>query len=203
MNNGIVFVISGPSGSGKGTVLKALREMYNNFAVSVSATTRSPRAGETNGVEYYFKTREEFEELIRNEEVLEYTVYNGNYYGTLKSEANRISDSGLDLILEIEVDGGGQVKRLLGDRCITIMLTAPCAKEQERRLRDRGTESDDVILRRVERAKEEMRIASGYDYIVVNETGKTEECAKNLLAIIKSEHLRVSRSEKLIKDYFN
>ena len=203
MNNGIVFVISGPSGSGKGTVLKVLREMYKEFVVSVSATTRSPREGERDGVEYFFKTREEFETLIANEEVLEYTVYNGNYYGTLKSEAERISKSGKDLILEIEVDGGSQVKRLLGERCVTIMLTAPSSKEQEKRLRDRGTESDEVIACRLARAKEEMLEAPKYDYVVVNETDKTAECAANVLAIIKAEHLRSGRVLEAIKDCFN
>ncbi len=203
MNNGIVFVISGPSGSGKGTVLKVLREIYTDFAVSVSATTRSPREGEVDGREYFFKTREEFEALIKNEEVLEYTVYNGNYYGTLKAEAERISASGADLILEIEVDGGGQVKNLLGDRCVTVMLIAPDAEEQERRLRTRGTESEEVIARRIARAREEMLEAPKYDYVVVNETGKTEECAENILAIIKAEHLRSSRAAEYISEYFN
>ncbi len=203
MNNGIVFVISGPSGSGKGTVLKVLREIYTGFAVSVSATTRAPREGEVDGREYFFKTREEFEALIKNEEVLEYTVYNGNYYGTLKSEAERISASGADLILEIEVDGGGQVKKLLGGRCVTVMLIAPDAEEQERRLRGRGTESEDVIARRIARAREEMLEAPKYDYVVVNETGKTEECAENILAIIKAEHLRSSRATEYISEYFN
>lgn len=202
MSNGIVFVISGPSGSGKGTVLKVLREMYDNFAVSVSATTRAPREGEREGVEYFFKTRDEFESLIKNEEVLEYTVYNGNYYGTLKSEAERISASGKDLILEIEVDGGSQVKKLLGERCVTIILTAPCPKEQERRLRDRGTESEEVIARRLARAREEMLEVPKYDYVVINETGKTEECAANVLAIIKAEHLRASRVPDCIKEFF-
>ena len=202
MNNGIVFVISGPSGSGKGTVLKVLREMYTDFAVSISATTRAPREGEQNGVEYFFKTREEFEALIKNEEVLEYTVYNGNYYGTLKSEAERISSSGKDLILEIEVDGGSQVKKLLGERCVTIMLTAPNPKEQERRLRDRGTETEEVIARRLARAREEMLEAPKYDYVVINETGKTAECAESVLAIIKAEHLRSNRVPDCIKEFF-
>lgn len=202
MNNGIVFVISGPSGSGKGTVLKVLREMYNGFAVSISATTRAPREGEQNGVEYFFKTREEFEALIKNEEVLEYTVYNGNYYGTLKSEAERISASGKDLILEIEVDGGSQVKKLLGERCVTIMLTAPNPAEQERRLRDRGTETEEVIARRLARAREEMLEAPKYDYVVINETGKTAECAESVLAIIKAEHLRSSRVPDCVKEFF-
>lgn len=202
MHNGIVFVISGPSGSGKGTVLEVLKEMYSNFAVSVSATTRAPRVGETDGVEYYFVSKEEFEELIAKEAVLEYTVYNKNYYGTLKSEAQRIVSTGKDLILEIEVDGCSQVKKILGDECISIMLIAPDSDEQERRLRARGTESEEVIQARLERAKAEMKLAPGYDYVVVNETGKTGECAETLLSIINAEHVRSQRMSSYIHEYF-
>ncbi len=202
MNDGIVFVISGPSGSGKGTVLEVLREIYKNASVSVSATTRAPREGEENGVEYYFITRKEFEKLIENDEVLEYTEYNGNYYGTLKSEANRIISSGKDLILEIEVDGGSQVKKLLGDKCTTIMLIAPSAEEQERRLRSRNTESDEVIAGRLARARAEILEAPKYDYVVVNETGKTAECAADILSIIKAEHMKSNRVSDYISEYF-
>lgn len=203
MSNGIVIVISGPSGSGKGSVVEELRKIYPRAGVSVSATTRRPREGELDGVHYHYKTREEFEELIRNGEVLEYTEYNGNYYGTLKSEAERIVGGGDDLILEIEVDGAGQIKKLLGDKCTAVMLIAPSAAEQERRLRGRGTESEDVIQRRLERAKEEVRLAPMYDYVVVNENGKIEECAQTVMAIIISEHRRYARQEKFIKHYFD
>ena len=199
---GLVFVISGPSGSGKGTVVDILREIYDDVGVSVSATSRQPRPGERDGVNYYYKTREEFESLIKNNEVLEYTQYNGNYYGTLKSEADRITESGKDLILEIEIDGGSQVKRLLGDRCINIMLTAPDATELERRLRDRGTETEEAILGRLKRAKEEIREGVNMDYLVVNETGKSRECAEKLLTIIKAEHMRAHRAEEYLKRNF-
>ena len=199
---GLVFVISGPSGSGKGTVVDILRKIYDDVGVSVSATSRQPRPGERDGVNYYYKTREEFESLIKNNEVLEYTQYNGNYYGTLKSEADRITESGKDLILEIEIDGGSQVKRLLGDRCINIMLTAPDATELERRLRDRGTETEEAILGRLKRAKEEIREGVNMDYLVVNETGKSRECAEKLLTIIKAEHMRAHRAEEYLKRNF-
>ena len=199
---GLVFVISGPSGSGKGTVVDILREIYDDVGVSVSATSRQPRPGEADGVNYYYKTREEFESLIKNGEVLEYTCYNGNYYGTLKSEAEKITASGKDLILEIEIDGGGQVKRLLGDKCINIMLTAPDAVELERRLRDRGTETEEAILGRLARAKEEIREGVKMDYLVVNETGKSRECAEKLLTIIKAEHMRAFRAEEYLKNNF-
>ena len=199
---GIVIVISGPSGSGKGTVVKELRGICPDMQVSVSATTRLPREGETDGVEYYFKTREEFEGLIERGEVLEYTQYNGNYYGTLKSEAERIISAGDDLILEIEVDGGGQIKRLMGNECVSVMLIAPSAAEQESRLRGRGTESEEVIQGRLARAKAEIREAVNYDYVVVNESGKQAECAETILAIIKAEHFRTERMSSYIAEYF-
>lgn len=202
MSNGIAFVISGPSGSGKGTVVEILRKIYPDAGVSVSATSRKPREGEVEGVNYYYKTREEFEALIGAGEVLEHTEYNGNYYGTLKSEVKRITAEGKDIILEIEVDGGGQVKRLMEDDCVTIMLIAPSAEEQERRLRGRGTETDDVIAGRLERAKAEIREAVNYDYVVVNETGGTEECAAEIMAIIKAEHRRSRRMNSYIGEYF-
>ena len=201
-NKGVVLVISGPSGSGKGEVLKELRRLYPNVGVSVSATTRQPREGEVEGVNYYYKTREEFEKLIADGEVLEYTQYSGNYYGTLKSEARRITGEGKDMILEIEVDGGSQIKRLMGDEAAAIMLIAPSAEEQERRLRGRGTETEEVIQMRLERAKEEIREAVNYDYIIVNETGKIRECAEEILAIIKAEHRNNARMMKYIREYF-
>lgn len=201
-SKGLVFVISGPSGSGKGTVVELLRQIYPNAGVSVSATSRKPREGEVEGVSYYYKTREEFERLIENGEVLEHTEYSGNYYGTLKSEAKRILESGRDLILEIEIDGGGQVKRLLGDECVAVMLMAPSAAEQERRLRGRGTESDEVIARRIERTRAEIEEAQHYDYVVVNETDGTMACAERILAIIEAEHSRSGRMKAFVDGYF-
>ncbi len=202
MNKGTVIVISGPSGSGKGTIVAMLRDMYPEAGVSVSATTREKRPGEVDGVHYYYKTREEFEKLVADEEVLEYTEYNGNYYGTLKSEVERIINSGRDLILEIEVDGAGQIKKLLGDECKAVMLIAPDAKELERRLRDRGTESEEAILNRLARAREEIKLASMYDFIVINETDKEKECAENVMAIIKAEHLKYECRKDFINGYF-
>jgi len=200
---GIIFVISGPSGGGKGTVCAELRKLKPDTAIAVSATTRAPRDGEVDGVSYHFMTRERFEELIRADEVLEYTEYNGNYYGTLRSEACRIISEGRDLILEIEVDGGGQIKRLMGDRACGIMLIAPDAAEQERRLRGRGTESEDVIAGRLARAREEIKEAPNYDYIVINETGKTEECADEILAIMTAAHFSYNRMKTVTDHYFD
>ena len=203
MEKGLVFVISGPSGSGKGTVVEELRKIAPNIGVAVSATTRAPRPGEVDGVTYHYKTREEFESLLASGEILEHTEYSGNLYGTLKSEAEKVIGAGRDLILEIEVDGGGQVKRLLGDDCVLIMLLAPDAAEQERRLRDRGTETEEKIRMRMEKAKTEIAMAGDYEYLVLNETGKQEECAENLLAILKAAHLSYSRMRHITDHYFD
>ena len=203
MEKGLVFVISGPSGSGKGTIVEELRKIAPNIGVAVSATTRAPRPGEADGVTYHYKTREEFEALLAAGEILEHTEYSGNLYGTLKSEAEKVIGAGRDLILEIEVDGGGQVKRLLGDDCVLVMLLAPDAAEQERRLRDRGTETEDKIRMRMEKAHTEIAVAGEYEYLVLNETGHQEECARNLLAILKAAHNTYPRMRVITDHYFD
>ena len=201
-NEGIIVVISGPSGSGKGTVMGYLKEIYPEAGLAVSATTRPMRDYEAEGREYFFKTREEFERLLAEGEILEHTVYNGNLYGTLKSEADRILGEGLDLLLEIEVDGASQIKRLFGERAVSIMLIAPSGEEQARRLRGRGTDSEEVIAGRVARAYEEIRQAPSYDYVTVNENEKAKECAEGILGIIRAEHKRSRRMAAYIHDYF-
>jgi len=203
INKGLVFVISGPSGSGKGTVVEELRKICPEVGVSVSATTRAPREGETDGVNYHYMTREHFEALVAAGEILEHTEYNGNYYGTLKAEAQRIINGGKDLILEIEVDGGGQVKKLMGDDCVLIMLLAPTAAEQERRLRERKTETEEAIAGRLAKARAEVAMAPQYDYIVLNETGKTLECAEDILHIIKASHYTITRMQTVTEHYFD
>lgn len=201
MNKGLIFVISGPAGSGKGTVVAALRKMIPELGFSVSATTRAPRPGEVDGENYFFVSRDSFEELLRNDEVLEHTNYCGNMYGTLKCEAERVLTEGRDLILEIEVEGALNVKRLMPDDTVTVMLIAPNPEELEKRLRGRGTEPEEVIASRLARASEELELAPRYDYVVTNETGKTKECAEKIRGIIAAEHQKYSRMSSVVEEY--
>lgn len=200
--NGLLIVISGPAGSGKGTVVKLLREMLPDLGFSVSATTRSPRPGEEDGVQYYFMTRDDFEEALAHGEILEHTMYCGNYYGTLKSEADRVLSAGHDLILEIETDGAMQVKKQFPD-ALTIMLLPPDGKTLEARLRGRGTETDDVIKTRLARAREELGLAERYDYVVVNENDGAEKCADLIREILSAEHHRSPRMRDTTDSFFN
>ena len=200
--DGLAIVISGPSGSGKGTVVNLLRELYPEAELSVSATSRAIRPNETEGVTYHYLTKEAFEKLIGDGAVLEYACYDGNYYGTPKEPVDRALAEGRDMILEIEVQGAGQVREKLAGQVVSIMLLAPSGAEQERRLRERNTESEERILSRIRKAREEIRHASEYDYIVVNETGRAKECAEEILAIIRAEHVRAARMKRYVHDYF-
>ena len=201
MKKGLLFIISGPAGSGKGTVVKELISKHSEVALSVSATTRKPRPGEEHGVHYFFISRDEFEDRIAKGEILEYTTYCDNYYGTPLKEVKRALNRGQDIILEIEVDGAMQVKRKVRGS-VAIMLTPPDAETLEKRLRGRGTETDEVIRWRLDRAKEEIKLLPKYDYSVVNEDGKSGECAEAIYGIIKSEHQKTKNTKKeLIKKF--
>ena len=200
MEKGLLIVYSGPSGSGKGTVREKLMQK-GRFAFSVSATTRAPRAGEVDGVDYHFITREEFENRIAAGDMLEYTVYNGNYYGTPLREALQVIEAGEDLLLEIEVEGAMNVKRLYPD-AVLIMLLPPSFSEQEKRLRGRGTESEEVIRGRLERTREEMKYLPHYDYVVYNRDGEIEECADVIMSLIRSEKCAQKRHPDAHIKYF-
>lgn len=199
---GILMVISGPSGGGKGTVVKRIREICPEIGVSVSATTRAPREGEENGKAYYFITRSEFEDLLRRGEILEHTVYCENYYGTPKSEVDRVVAAGDDLILEIEVEGALQIKKLYPD-AVTVMLVPPSLDELRRRLVGRGSEDAETIEKRLKRAKEEIKLADEYDYITVNENDGVEKCAEAVLEIINAEKRRTHRMKDFINNFCN
>ena len=185
MKKGLLLVVSGPAGSGKGTVNRLLLESPD-YAFSVSVTTRDPRPGEQDGVHYHYISREAFESHIRNDELLEYTEYCGNYYGTPKAPVFEAVERGEDIILEIEVDGAKQIKEKCPE-AVLIMLLPPSFSEQEKRLRGRGTETEDKIQKRLSRTVEELDYLDIYDYVIYNEDGGAEEAADDLLSIIRSE----------------
>ena len=192
MNRGILVVVSAFSGAGKGTLMKRLMEKYDDYALSVSVTTRSPREGEREGREYFFRTREEFKELIAQEQLIEYARYVDNYYGTPKEYVESQLNDGKDVVLEIEIQGALEVKKKMPDTLL-LFVTAPSAQELKKRLEGRGTESPELIRNRLERACEEAEGISGYDYLLVNE--KLEECVDLMHGIIQSEHYRISRQQ--------
>lgn len=194
-DRGILTVVSGFAGSGKGTVMKKLIQDHAEYALSVSATSRAPREGEKEGVSYFFKTRDEFEEMIRKDEFLEYAEYVGNYYGTPADFVYRMMDEGKDVILEIELQGAMQVKKKYPE-AVLVFLTPPDANTLYARLKGRGTETDEVIAKRMRRAAEEASLLGGYDYIVVND--EVDLCAERIHGIIKAAHHSVKHEKALI-----
>lgn len=194
-NKGILIVVSGFSGAGKGTLMKALMERYDNYALSISATTRNPRKGETDGREYFFRTVEEFEKMIAQEELIEYAKYVDNYYGTPKAYVMEQLQAGKDVVLEIEIQGALKVKEKFPDTLL-LFVTPPSAEELKRRLIGRGTETMDVIKSRLERAVEESQGMDKYDYLVNNDDFET--CVQEMHRIIQAEHDRVFRNGDFI-----
>ena len=191
MQEGLLIVLSGPAGSGKGTVSQLLLRSPE-FAFSVSATTRAPRPGEVDGVNYHFISVADFEERIRRGELLEYTNYCGNYYGTLRSEAEAILAGGRNLLLEIEVEGAANIRRLRPD-AVLIMLLPPSFSVQEKRLRGRGTETEEKIRARLARSRAELDCLHLYDYMVLNRDNGAEDCAEDVRAIVRAERCAVRR----------
>ncbi len=199
-NKNMLIVISGPAGSGKGTVIKDIMDKSDEFAYSVSATTRAPRAGEVDGVNYYYISKEQFEQSIANDELIEYTEYCGNYYGTLSSKVKEALEN-KNVILEIEVEGAMNVKKKFPD-AILILLLPPNYKTLESRLRGRGTETDDVIAKRLERSKCELTFFEKYDYVVVNKDDGAEKAALDIINITKAEKKRTSRRMKVKEQFY-
>ena len=188
---GLLIVFSGPSGVGKGTVRQEVFSTPDHkFEYSVSMTTRAQRPGEVDGKDYFFRSREEFEELIRNGQMLEYAEYVGNYYGTPLTYVNETLDKGIDVFLEIEVQGALQVKKKVPD-AVFIFLTPPDLNELQERLVGRGTDSEEVIAQRIERAREEIALMSEYDYAIVND--EVPLAAERVKRVIEAEHFRVDR----------
>ena len=194
MSKGLVIVVSAPSGGGKGTILKELFERNSNIKFSVSATTRNLRPGEVDGQHYYFIDKPKFQELIDNDKMLEHAEYCGNFYGTPREPIEKAVDEGYDIVLEIEVQGGAQIKKKIPE-CVSVFITPPSMEVLEKRLRNRGTETDEVIKNRLNTALSEIPHAKDYDYIVVND--KLEDAVAELESIIKAEKLKYSRNTDL------
>lgn len=189
---GLLVVISGPSGVGKGTVRKALFDMpKHNLTYSVSMTTRKMRPGEVDGVDYYFVSKEDFEQKIKDGKLLEHAEFVGNYYGTPLDKVNEQLDKGNEVVLEIEVEGAQQVKNKMPD-CVSIFIVPPGKEALYERLRARGTESEEIIQQRIEKANREFKKAYLYDYIVVND--EVSNAADRIMAIIRAEHAKTERS---------
>ena len=188
---GILIVVSGFSGAGKGTIMKELLKKYDNYALSISATTRGPREGEVDGREYFFKTREEFEKMIAKDDLIEYAMYVNNYYGTPKAYVEEQLNAGRDVILEIEIQGALKVKEKFPETLL-LFVTPPTAEILKNRLVGRGTETMDVIEQRMKRACEEAEGMEKYDYYVVNDV--LEDCVEHVHQIIQAEHSRSYRN---------
>ena len=195
MQRGILIILSGFSGSGKGTIVSKLMEEYDQYTVSVSATTRSPREGEQEGVHYFFKTTEDFEKMIRKGAFLEYACYVGNYYGTPEGPVEELLAQGRDVILEIEYQGAVQVRSKRSD-VVSIFVTPPSIEELERRLAERGTESEDVIRARLERAVEESQHMDEYDYILINDD--LDVCTRQLHELVCAQHAKAVLQKEFI-----
>ena len=194
---GLLIVLSGPSGVGKGTVRKAIFSQPDmKFEYSISCTTRQPREGEVNGVDYFFKNREQFEEMIANDQLLEYAEFVGNYYGTPVDYVKQTLESGKDVFLEIEIQGARQVREKFPDG-LFIFLAPPSLAELKNRITTRGTETEDVINNRMTVAKEEIEMMHLYDYVVEND--KIENAVEKINAIVVAEHLRRERVEPKYK----
>ena len=197
MSKGVLVVVSGFSGSGKGTIMRRILEKYDNYGLSISATTRQPREGETHGKEYFFQTTEEFEEMIEQGQLIEYAQYVGNYYGTPKAYVEEQRNLGRDVILEIEIQGAMKIKEQYPDT-VLLFVTPPSAEELKRRLVGRGTETEEVIESRLLRAVQESEGMECYDYLVINDD--LETCVDEVHAIIQSEHDKASRNGAFIED---
>lgn len=193
---GILLVISGFSGAGKGTIVKELLKHYDNYALSVSMTTRKPREGERDGVEYFFVDREKFEKTIAENGLIEYATYCDNYYGTPKDFVESKLEAGMDVILEIEIQGALQIKEKFPESLL-LFITPPSAEELRNRLEKRGTETKEVIAKRLSRACEESEGMDAYDYIVINDD--LETCVKELHAMIEAARNEPVRRGDFIK----
>ncbi|MDR2559551.1 MAG: guanylate kinase [Oscillospiraceae bacterium] len=192
---GLLVVVSAPAGCGKDTILECAFEACNNLHYSVSVTTRKARPSEEEGIHYFFKTREEFEQMIQKKELLEYTEYDGNFYGTPRKYIPEMLEAGKNVVLKIEVEGAENIKRIYPD-CVRVFILPPSFEELERRLRKRGTETEETIKNRVGIAKIEMSFVKNYDYVIIN--ADIEEAVKDFTAIVQAERLSAKRGIPVI-----
>ena len=196
METGILVVLSGFAGSGKGTIIKELMNRYDNYALSVSATTRAPREGEVEGVHYFFKTEEEFKKMIAQGELLEYANYVGNYYGTPREYVRQQLAAGKNVILEIETEGALNIKRAFPD-AVLVFVMPPSVEEIHNRLKNRGTETDEVIDKRMRKAGLEITVVDRYDFLMINDV--IEESVELFNDIVMSQHMAMSRNRDYIE----
>lgn len=196
-DRGILIVLSGFSGAGKGTLVKKILETGDEYALSISMTTRSPREGEKDGVHYFFVSKDEFEEKIQENGLIEYAQYCGNYYGTPRAYVEEQLSAGRNVILEIEIQGALQIKKLF-PQSLLLFVTPPSAKELEKRLKGRGTETEEQIANRLARASEESEGMNAYDYIVVND--HLETCVEEIRQIVWAARRVPVRREAFIKE---
>ncbi len=199
MIKGRLIVFSAPSGCGKGTMLAEILK-NDSFRTAVSATTRNPRDGETDGISYHFLSRKDFDRKAAADEFLEHAEYCGNCYGTLKSEVDPYLEQGIDVILEIEVQGAMKIREIRPD-ALFVFIAPPSVKELRRRLKKRGTEADDIIEERVSKASYEIKLAENYDYIIVNDA--LEDAINDFFAVIRAEKLKSKYSQELIDKILN
>lgn len=197
-DSGILFVVSAPAGCGKDTILNELFKKTDAAGYAVSATTRAPREGEENGVHYHFLSREEFMEKISQNEVLEYTEYCGNYYGTLKKSVDDLLSKGKDAVLKIEIEGAMNIRKQFPEACLVFILP-PSWEVLETRLRNRGTETPEKIAERIKQAQTELSYAENYDYLIVNDA--LETAVDDLLSVFRAEKHKRTRCGKLLEQF--
>jgi len=203
-DRGLIVAVSGPSGVGKGTVLARVEEIMEQAAPgsvghSISVTTRAPRGQEQDGVEYYFRTTEQFEQMIAEGKIVEYDKYVDNYYGTPSEPLEKMMDNGQDILFDITIEGSLALDKKFGDDAATIFILPPSMEVLEQRLRGRGTETEDKVQLRLAQARNEIKRAGEFEYIITNDD--IERAAQDILAIIKSEKLKASRNINALKNF--